>query len=428
MSDKNSAARPAFLQNERRPAWRKWLWLAGGTLLLLVLVWAGLAWFGAGQDKVRYVTEAVRRGDLAVKVSATGTLNPTNQVDLGSELSGTVAQVLVDYNDRVSKGQVLAILDTTKLRQQIARSQAALESAEAAVLQTRATLDENRVKLARFEEVSRLSGGKVPAPIEMDSARANVARSEANLASAQAAVAEARATLQANQTDLVKSEIRSPVNGIVLTRTVEPGQTVAASLQAVRLFTIAEDLTKMELIVSVSESDVGKVRPGQRASFNVDAFPDKQFPASIKVVRVGSKTVSNVVSYETVLEVANDDLSLLPGMTATADILVAERKDALLLPNAALRFKPPVQKAESSGTSVVSALIPRPPTRPRPASASGPRAGKGPQMASVWINTPEGLRQQALQAGMSDGKFTEILSSGLKEGDEVVTTTAAVKK
>ncbi len=432
MTDKTTGAqRPAFLQNERASSLSKSLWIGGGLILGTLLLWGGFAWFGNAGNGVSYTTEAIKRGDLAVKVSATGTLNPTNKVDLGSELSGTVAQVLVDYNDHVKKGQVLAILDTTKLRQTIAKSKAAVESAAAAVLQARATLNENNAKLVRFEEVSHLSGGKVPASTEMDAARADVERAQANLASAQAAVSEAQATLHTNETDLTKSEIRSPVNGIVLSRAVDPGQTVAASLQAVTLFTIAEDLTKMELIVSVSESDVGKVKAGQSATFNVDAFPNKQFPASIKMVRVGSVTVSNVVSYETVLKVDNANQSLLPGMTATADILTAEKKDVLLLPNTALRFKPPTTKSEESSGSVLSALMPRPPRsgqRPRGTNASGPRSAEGRQMATVWIKSAEGPQSLRVRTGLSDGKFTEILSSELKEGDEVITNTATVKK
>lgn len=431
MTDNNTgASRPAFLQNEHKSSRRKWLWLGGGIIALAALVWGGYALFGKNGADMRYVTEPIKRGDLAVKVSATGTLNPTNQVDLGSELSGTVAQVLVDYNDRVKKGQVLAILDTTKLLQQIAKSQAAVGAANASVAQMRATLNESKSKLNRFEEVSRLSGGKVPSSTEMDAARAEYERAQANLASAQAAVAEAQATLQSNQTDLTKSQIRSPVNGVVLSRAVDPGQTVAASLQAVTLFTIAEDLTKMELIVSIAESDVSQVKARQRARFNVDAYPDKQFPATIKLVRVGSKTVSNVVSYETVLEVANNDMSLLPGMTATADILVAEKTNALLLPNTALRFKPAARAEKTSGGSILSALMPRPPgQRPRPAAASSPARADGTKApATVWVNTPEGPSPRKVQTGLSDGKYTEILASDLKEGDEVITNTVTVNK
>ncbi|MDR3412769.1 MAG: efflux RND transporter periplasmic adaptor subunit [Formivibrio sp.] len=431
MTDKDTGAgRPSFLQYDRPVNRRKWLWLGGGAIVLGAVLWGGFAWFGQDNSAPRYVTEAIKHGDLAIKVSATGTLNPTNQVSLGSELSGTVAQVLVDYNDKVKKGQVLAILDTTKLRQQIAKSQAALQGAQATAEQMRATLNESKTKLTRYEEVSRLSGGKVPATTEMDAARADYARAQANLASAEAAIAEARATLESNQTDLTKSQIRSPVNGVVLSRAVDPGQTVAASLQAVTLFTIAEDLTKMELIVSAAESDVGQIKAGQRATFNVDAYPDKQYPASIKLVRVGSKTVSNVVSYETVLEVGNSDLSLLPGMTATADILVAERKNVLLLPNAALRFKPTTKNEKSSSSgSILSALLPRPPGRQRPAAASSPAHADGSKApVTVWANTPEGPVAHKVQPGLSDGKYTEILASDLKDGDEIITNAVTVKK
>lgn len=412
------------------PGWRKLAKLSGGALLLAGLLGGGYAWSQHGRSGVQYVTEAVNLGNLAVKVSATGTLSPTNSVDVGSELSGTIAAVLVDYNDRVKKGQVLAILDTTKLKQQIAKSQAALKAAEASVAQNRATVTETSATVKRYEEVSRLSGGKVPAPTEMDAARAKLERAQADLNSALATVAEARATLQSNQTDLEKSTIRAPIDGIVLSRSVSKGQTVAASLSVTTLFTLAEDLSKMELVVSVAESDVGQVRAGQAAEFNVDAHPDKPFPATIKLIRVASKTVDNVVSYQAVLSVENKDLALLPGMTATADILVAEKKEVLRVPNAALRFEPSNAATPKSSGGILSLLMPRPPAPAQTArNASAPaKAGSNKGIAQVWINTSTGLRSIAVKTGLSDGKYTEIESPELKEGNEVITDTIATKK
>lgn len=419
-----------FSKIRQKPSWFKLAKLGGCSLLLIGLLGGGYAWSQQGRSGMQYVTERVDRGNLAVKVSATGTLSPTNSVDVGSELSGTIAAVLVDYNDRVKKGQVLAILDTIKLKQQIAKSQAALKAAEASVAQSRATVAETGATVKRYEEVSRLSGGKVPAPTEMDTARAKLARAQADLNSALASVAEARATLQSNETDLAKSTIRAPIDGVVLSRSVSKGQTVAASLSVTTLFTLAEDLAKMELVVSVAESDVGQVRAGQAAEFNVDAHPDKPFPATIKLVRVASKTVDNVVSYQTVLSVDNRDLALLPGMTATADILVAEKKGALRVPNAALRFEPSTIPSAAPSGNVLSFLMPRPPgpgQAPRNASAPA-KVSSGKGMARVWINTPAGPRPVGVQTGLSDGKYTEIESAELKEGDEVITDTASAKK
>ncbi len=236
--------------------------------LVALAVLAGLAaggflWFRSGPDAnaaPQYQTEPLSRGNLRVTVSATGKLAPVNQVDVGSELSGTIEAVLVDDNDRLSKGQVLARLDIAKLRDQSAKSRAALASAEAKVLQTVATVKETRANLGRLRQVAKLSGGKVPAPTELETAEAMVDRAVADEAGARAAVEEARATLRSNETDLTKASIRSPIDGVVLQRKVEPGQTVAASLQAPVLFTLAENLAQMELQVDVDEADVGQVQ------------------------------------------------------------------------------------------------------------------------------------------------------------------------
>ena len=206
-----------------------------------------------------------------------------------------------------------------------------------------------------------MSNGKVPSQSELDAAEAAFESAKADAASAAAAVSQAQATLQANETDLYKSVIRSPINGVVLTRNIEPGQTVAASLQAPVLFTLAEDLAQMELHVNVDEADVGKVREGQKAVFNVSAYPNRNFEARITQARFASTTTSGVVTYETVLKVNNSDLSLRPGMTATADITVKKVDDAILVPSSALRFTPPVQQKANSATGLVGALLPHPP-------------------------------------------------------------------
>jgi HlyD family secretion protein len=414
---------------------KKLRWPLAALATLIVVAWGGFVlWNRPAKDAQQYAEQALKRGDLAVNVTATGTLQPTNTVEVGSELSGTIAKVFVDYNDTVKKGQVLAVLDTSKLLQTIDKSRAALAAKRAAVAQVRATLKEAEVTLARQEEVHRASNGKVPSATELDSSRAKVERARADLDAAQASVTEAAATLSANETDLSKATIRSPTDGVVLTRSIEPGQTVAASMSTPVLFTLAEDLAAMELIVSVSEADVGQVRNGQKAQFNVDAFPGKNYPATIRQVRFGSKTVDNVVSYETVLTVKNQDLSLRPGMTASADILVRERKDVLLAPNTALRFKPQAAQAKSSG-GVVSMLLPRPPGGRQPAKAteSGRRQASAPDeggqalaRATLWVKTAEGgIKSVNVLASASDGKFTEIRSRELKAGDSVITSMVA---
>jgi HlyD family secretion protein len=396
---------------------------AGLAVLAGVLLWLS----GDGKGSVQYRTEALRRGDLVVTVSATGNLQPTNQVDVGSELSGIIDTVLVDINDRVQKGQVLARLDVSKLNDQIAKSRAALASAAATVRQAEATVTESRANLQRLQEVFRLSDGKVPSRSEMETAVASQARAAANLASAQAGVVQARATLSSDETNLAKASIRSPINGVVLARKVEPGQTVAASLQAPVLFTLAEDLAQMELQVNVDEADVGQVRAGQQATFSVDAYPGRKYPASISRVSYGSQVSEGVVSYLTELKVNNGDLSLRPGMTATAEISTAIRENALLVPNAALRFTPAPasgKKADSGG--ILAALLPR---MPRLASTRAPRNDKDKGGAKqVWILQDGRPVPVKIKTGLTNGRMTEVLEGELKPGMQVITDSAAPAK
>src|SRR5262245_16302764 len=322
----------------RRPWWRRLtFWIA---LVLLVAVIAGVVFWrerSAAAAVPTYTTQPIARGNLTLSVMANGTLQPTRAVNIGSELSGTVARVLVDVNDQVKKGQVLVVLDTAKLQDQIVKSRATLASASASVSQADATLKEAQGNLTRLEEVSRLSGGKVPSPLELDNARAAVERGQADAASARASVSSAKAQLATDETNLSKASIRSPIDGVVLTRSVDPGNAVAASLQAVTLFSIAEDLSKLRLQVNVDEADVGAVKVGQKANFTVSAYTGRRYPATITRVAFGSTTTDNVVTYVTYLDVDNADLSLRPGMTATATITATELRDALLVPNTALR-------------------------------------------------------------------------------------------
>ena len=394
-------------------------------VLALALIGGGFAWFRSGSAvdaAPRYQTEPLSQGNLRVTVSATGKLEPINQVDVGSELSGTIETVLVDYNDRVKKGQILARLDLAKLQDAIAKAKAALASAEAKVLQTVATVKESRANLGRLRHVAKLSGGKVPAPTELETAEATVERAIADEASAWAAVEEARATLRSNETDLTKASIRSPIDGVVLERQVEPGQTVAASLQAPVLFTLAENLAQMELQVDVDEADVGQVREGQSATFTVDAYPNRSYPARIGLVRFGAETVNNVVTYKTILNVNNDDLSLRPGMTATAEIVTTERENVLLVPNAALRFTPPQPaEAQSSSGGLVASLLPHPPRSLAPRRQSANAKGGKSTARQIWILRDSQPVAVPVTVGSSDGRMTEVTGEGLEPGLPVIT-------
>lgn len=356
------------------------------------------------------------KGNLTLNVTANGTLQPTRSVSIGSELSGTVRRVLVDINDQVKKGQSLVELDTAKLSDQVTRSRAALAVAQAQLAQAIATVKESRASLTRLEEVARLSGGKVPSATELDTARAGLERAVAAELSAHASVDSARASLSTDETNLSKASISSPIDGVVLTRSVDPGNAVAASLQAVTLFTIAEDLRRLQLKVNVDEADVGRVKVGQQASFTVSAFPTRRFPATITTVSYGSTITDNVVTYVTQLDVANADLSLRPGMTATSTITAVERKDVLLVPNTALRFTPAKAAAAGakSGGGIMSSMMPRMPSA-RSKSASGGTAKQ------VWVlrnGVPEAVN---VTPGISDGRMTEITDGALTEGLLVIT-------
>lgn len=413
----------AELTSSRRARYARWI----ATVLALLALVAGYRLLNARTQNAlsRYETEPVTRGSLRVTVSATGNLAPTNKVDIGSELSGLVETVLVQENDRVTKGQVLARLDVSKLQDEITKSEAALASSQAKLAQAQATLKQDSANLDRDREVSRLSGGKVPSKTEMESAEATLARAEADVSSARADVNQARATLSSDQTNLSKASIRSPVDGVVLSRAVEPGQTVAASLQVTTLFTVAEDLRQMDLKVDVDEADVGGVKNRQNATFTVDAYPGRRYSARVARVAYGSTTKNNVVSYSTVLKVKNDDLSLRPGMTATAEIATLTRENALLVPNAALRFTPSTTASAQPRRGLVGSLMPGPPPDNSAQSAVTKSKGNSQQ---VWTLTNGNPLAIPVTVGVTDGRFTEIVGGDLREGMQAITDNAAPVK
>ena len=403
---------------------KRWFIIA---LLVIVTVIAAMTIWKRMENSnlVQYKTQEVQRGNLTVIVTATGTLQPTNKVDVGSELSGIIKSVEVDYNDRVKVGQILARLDTSKLEAQVTQSKAALESAKAKVLQAQATLSETRSKLAQLQRVWELSNKKVPSQSDLDAAEAALERAKADEASAKAVVSQAQATLGVNETDLSKTVIRSPINGIVLTRSMEPGQTVAASFQAPVLFTLAEDLTQMDLHVNVDEADVGKVKEGQKATFSVAAYPNRTFEARITQARYGSSTTSGVVTYETVLKVNNSDLSLRPGMTATADITVKKIENAILIPSTALRFTPAVQEEKKPSAGLVGALLPRP---PKPGSQQRDDASANKKQQRVWTLKDGQLSAIPVTIGSTDGSMTEVVTGDIKPGMALVVDTVSAGK
>jgi len=398
-------------------AWYRRRTVQGAALLVLLALVAWTVGGGGGREvQPVYVTEPLARGDLTLTVTANGTLQPVRQVGVGSELSGTVKAVRVDVNDRVKRGQVLIELDAAKLQDQVRHARAALGAAQAQLLQAEATARETAAQLARQEEVFKRSQGGIPSAQDMDAARASAARSQAAVLSAKAMVEQARANVATNDTNLSKSAIVSPMDGVVLSRQVDPGNAVAASLQAVTLLTIAQDLREMRLDVNVDEADVGVLRDGQTASFTVSSYPGRRYPGQVQRVSYGSTKTDNVVTYTTTLAVNNSDLTLRPGMTATASIVAVERKAVLRVPNTALRFMPSVPSTEASG-SIMSKMMPRAPAS-APKTARLDRRGGARQ---IWVLDQGQPRAVPVVAGISDGRMTEVSGEGLQEGLMVIT-------
>lgn len=409
----------ALAAAERAARRRRWITRGSGVALLLLL--ATLALYYALRSKspqYHYVTASVSRGPLTVTVTATGQLTPVTEVDIGSEVSGTVASVEADYNTRVRAGQVLARINPDKLKAVADQARAALDSAHAKTREAAATLKEDDLAVWRC---SRLRQKDLCSQEALDQAQAALAVAQAGQGAAEAAVKQARAALDQAETDLAKAVIRSPINGIVLTRSVEPGQTVAASFQSPVLFTLAEDLTRMELDVDVDEADIGFVKEGQPANFTVDAYPNRNFPARLTQVRFGPKTIEGVVTYQTVLMVDNHELLLRPGMTATATITVQHIADALLVPNTALRFQPP--ETTEGGRGLMGSLLPH---APRSISEKT-RAPAETVERRVWVIQGRQPVPVNVRVGASDGTLTQVLAGDLTPGMQVATDVTVPK-
>ncbi len=381
-------------------------WIVG--ILIFAAVLGSGFWYVTLKKapEITYVTEAATRGPLTVTVTATGTVQPTTQVDVSSELSGTLASVEVDYNDTVTSGQVLARLDDTKLRAQLTNAEASLAAAQAQLSQAQATAreaEETYTTQLKLDERGYSSHSVFIAALAAhDRALAAVALAEADLALAKSNVA-------LMQADLANAVIRSPINGIVLNRSAEAGQIVAAALQAPTLFTLAEDLRQMEVQVDIDEADIGRVMVGNGATFTVDAYSGRNFDAQLVQLRYAPENTNGVVTYKGVLVVNNDDLLLRPGMTATATITVSMVADALRVPSAALRYAPPADSADSSGGGLVGLIMP-----------SLPRASGQFSSRSLWVLRDGAAKEISVVTGASDGRHTEITQGDLAEGDLVI--------
>ncbi len=374
----------------------------GGLALVLVSTMGYLAYrYMARQKALREPTferARVTRGDLQVVITATGTLKGLNTVEVGAEVSGRVTKVHVDFNAPVEAGQVLAEIDAEQLQAAVAETAAQLGASEAAIRQARATATETEQAAARAEQQTKQG---LISQQALEAAIAARARAQATVASAVASATVTRASLLAAKSRLQKTRVLSPINGIVLSRSIEPGQTVTAGFQTPILFKLAEDLRKMSLVVYIDEADIGRARERQLATFTVDAYPERKFPSHVVSLRNEPNETQNVVSYEAVLWVDNDALLLRPGMTATAAIVADQRKNVLLVPNAALRFTPPEAK-------------------PGQASTRGDRR--------VWILRDNKPVSVSIKTGASDGLVTELLGGNLRDGSEVLVDLVEKKK
>jgi len=355
-----------------------------------------------GAGPAAFETAVATRGPVAARVTATGTLSPLVEVQVGSQVSGRIQELLVDFNSPVKRGQVIARIDPRLFESEVARARANLAAAEAAVVRAQAELTDARLK---HERASGLYERGIGSKADADTAAATYEAARAALASARAAREQAAAALAQAETNLGYTTIYSPIDGVVISRDVDVGQTVAASLQAPTLFTIAEDLRKMEVHTHVAEADVGRLRPGMPVEFTVDAWPGERFAGVVKEVRYAPETVQNVVTYDAVVSVDNPDLKLRPGMTAEAVFLVETREDALTVPNAALRFVPPAD---------LLARVEAPPEDD----------GQGPTRV-LWLLNGDGPKPVRVRVGITDGRVTEVSGDAIAPGDRVITGLAS---
>ncbi len=405
--------------------------------VLLVVVFAALR---GRRAAVRYATVSVDRGDIVDVVGATGVLQAVITVQVGSQVSGTINWLGADFNSTVKKDQVIAKLEQSLFLARLNQSKANLAAAEANVNRSQAAIDDAKQKYDRAQE---LATQKLIPDADLESARATYGGAVAQHQADEASVKQARATLNQAQVDLDHTGITAPVDGVVLARNVDIGQTVAASFQAPILFAIANDLTQMQVNASIDEADIGRVKPGQEVSFTVDAYPDQTFRGRVDQVRLQPVTTQNVVTYNTMISVDNSSQRLMPGMTATVSVIVRKAENALRVPSAALRFRPegfqdrrtaaPGGAAAGPGTGAAGSGRPGGSSgaaaRPRGQGQGGARAGgdsrgptaAGPRPGLVFLLGSDGRPQPTpLRLGISDGRFVEV-TDGLSEGARVVT-------
>ena len=424
------------------------------TVVLILLILAGVilfsGWVGPKGTNSKFRTVKVERGEISSIVTATGTINPVTTVLVGSQVSGTIKALFADFNSRVKEGQMIAQIDPALFQAQVDQAKANLLNAQASLLNAQSNLRNAQANVTKAEVIlvdakrnldrnRPLVERKVIAQAAFDTAQTNydsaVAQGEAAKAqlesaksqveSAKAQIEQTKAALSLAETNLRYTTIRSPVNGTVISRNVDVGQTVAASLQAPTLFTIAKDLTQMQVDTNVSEADVGRVAVGQDATFTVDAYPEKTFRGKVSEVRNAPTTIQNVVTYDVVIQVDNKDLKLKPGMTANVSVLVAHKEGVLKIPNTALRFRPEFAKREETGERRKGDLS----KGQKSSGSAGSSKEEGKLTGRVWIISPEGKPKPIpVVLGITNGTFSEVVSGDLKEGTEVIVEDTSNKK
>jgi HlyD family secretion protein len=434
---------------------KKGIWI----VIILVVIFGSVLGFTLirkGRNGVmKYRTEPVSRGDIEAVVVTSGTLNPIELTDVGSQVSGKIDKLYVDYNSQVTKGQIVAELDLDPLKMQVEQSEANYKSRAASLERAKVTLANLKSK---YERAQSLFDKKLIAIEDKELAEANYLNAKSDVTSAEASLSQAKAQLDLSNVNMSYATIRSPVDGVVITRKVNVGQTIQASYQAPVLFQVATDLTKMKVECSVDEADIGRVKEGQKARFTVEAFPNETFSGTVQQVRYAAETVSNVVTYTTVINVENPEKKLRPGMTATVSIVVGEAKNALRVPNSALRFTPELSQAEMERIMKQMAERmqaqrqaqggqPGAATQGGPAQSNRRTEGQRPQgqgfqtvggaqgfavgagvqrrqPSRVWVQDKDGkLSMVFIRPGVTDNTYTEILRSELKEGDPVIVGT-----
>jgi HlyD family secretion protein len=401
------------------------VWIA----LLLALVAGGVAaWryeVSHRPPDVQYKTAPVDRRSITGKVTASGTLSAIVTVQVGTQVSGRVAKLYADFNSHVKKGELVAKIDPQLFEASVQQAQAGYLQSQASVETALANASNADKQLARTKALKEQN---LAAQADLDTAEANVAPTHAAIDGEKASLAQSAAQLHQAQVNLSYTSIISPIDGVVISRSVDLGQTVAASLSAPTLFTIAQDLTKMQVDTSVSEGDVGRLQVGMRTYFTVDSYPGQRFNGEIRQIRNAATTVQNVVTYDAVIDVPNDDLRLRPGMTANVTVVYDERRDVLAVPNAALRFRPPPSIAGSSssgrphhrarGEGSAASRDKDDPPADKPEGKPDPKA----EARSVWVLRGGTPQTASVHTGLSDGTMTEVLD-GLVEGDQVVVDT-----